>query len=88
MYYIYMLNVIQLFENMGIISARVDPETKKKMDRYKQINWSREIRQFVQGRIEQEEKRERISRMSRRLSNLPKTETGFSAKSVREDRDS
>lgn len=73
---------------MKVISARVDLETRKKMGRYKQINWSSEIRQFVQGRIKQEEKRKKITRMSRRLSELPKTETGFSAKSVKEDRDS
>ncbi|MHB8565772.1 MAG: type II toxin-antitoxin system VapB family antitoxin [Nitrososphaerales archaeon] len=71
---------------MSVITARVDREIKKKMEELGQINWSKEIREFVRARIKQEERRRRVTQMSKRLSRLPKTETGFSAKSVQEDR--
>ena len=85
-----MENVVQILkiEAMSTISARVDQETKRKMERHKKINWSKEIREFVQNRIRQEERRKHIRQISERISKkLPKGEPGFSEKSVREDRD-
>jgi hypothetical protein len=69
------------------ISARVDKETKRRMDQLTEVNWSREIRNFIHSRVKQEERKKVVARLSERLSRMPKTERGFSSKSIREDRD-
>lgn len=61
-----------------------------KMIRYKdRVNWAREIREFIEGRIRQFEAEENFKEVLGELKgaswSVPK---GFSAMSVREDRDS
>ncbi|HDI53109.1 MAG TPA: hypothetical protein ENF89_03030 [Candidatus Bathyarchaeota archaeon] len=40
---------------MSIVSVRVDRETKKKMERYRDVNWSEVIRRAIRARLEIEE---------------------------------
>ena len=41
---------------MAVVSVRVDPETKKKMEAYKHINWSEVIREAIRERLRAEER--------------------------------
>ncbi len=65
-------------------------EVKEKMARYKdRVNWAEELRKFVEERIRQLEAEENMERVLRELEAIPvEAPRGFSAGSVREDRDS
>ena len=72
---------------MSIVSVRVSKELKEKMKKY-DINWSEEIRKAIIERISEIERAKAAEEISKMIEGLPKAETGFSVKSVREDRDS
>ncbi len=73
---------------MAVITVRVPDELKLKMKEL-DINWSEEIREFIRRRIDEEERRKKISEALEILKRTPvSVEKGFSSKSVREDRDS
>ncbi len=73
---------------MAVITVRVPDELKLKMKEL-DINWSEEIRAFIQRRIDAEERGRKIGEALEILKRTPvSVERGFSAKSVREDRDS
>ena len=73
---------------MSVITVRVPDELKLKMKEL-DINWSEEIREFIRRRIDEEERRKKIKEALEILKRTPvSVERGFSAKSVREDRDS
>ncbi len=73
---------------MAVITVRVPDELKLKMKEL-DINWSEEIREFIRRRIDKEERRKKINEALEILKRTPvSVERGFSAKSVREDRDS
>ncbi|MHA1253458.1 MAG: hypothetical protein ACTSRP_26015 [Candidatus Helarchaeota archaeon] len=40
---------------MSVVSFKIDPELKKKMQKYKEINWSEFLRKMVEKRIKYEE---------------------------------
>ncbi|MGC8933355.1 MAG: CopG family transcriptional regulator [Candidatus Methanodesulfokora sp.] len=73
-----------------VVSFKVSKEIKKKIDELKnEVNWPDELRRFVELKIKEVEARKNKERIMERLRkaswSVPK---GFSAKSVREDRDS
>ncbi len=72
---------------MKIVAVRVPEDTKKKM---KEINedWSGYLRQAIEERIEREKNKKILQDLRQLWKGMPKTPKGFSAKSVREDRDS
>jgi len=75
---------------MSIFSVRARRELKEKMERYRErVDWPEEVQRFVELRVkelEAEENFERILEELKRASwSVPR---GFSARSVREDRDS
>jgi hypothetical protein len=77
-----------VFVNVFIV--KIKRELKEKMEKYRdRVNWAEEVRRFIESRIrelEAEENYERIlSELERAHWSVPK---GFSARSVREDRDS
>ena len=73
---------------MAVITVRVPEELKLKMKEL-DINWSEEIRKFIQRRVDEEERGRKIGEALEILKRTPvSVERGFSAKSVREDRDS
>ncbi|MGC9169674.1 MAG: CopG family transcriptional regulator [Thermoproteus sp.] len=75
---------------MAVVSFKVRREVKEKMARYKdRVNWAEELRKFVEERIRQLEAEENMERVLRELEAIPvEAPRGFSASSVREDRDS
>ncbi|WP_175058829.1 hypothetical protein [Thermococcus sp. 2319x1] len=72
---------------MAVITVRVPDEIKAKMKGIS-INWSEEIRRFIIQRIEEEERKKNLQKALEILKGKKSVERGFSAKSVREDRDS
>ncbi|NJF24679.1 hypothetical protein [Thermococcus sp. Bubb.Bath] len=72
---------------MAVITVRVPDDVKAKMKEVK-INWSEEIRRFITQRIEDEERKRNLQKALKILKEGKGVERGFSAKSVREDRDS
>lgn len=73
-----------------VVSFKVRREVKELMDRFKdRINWSEELRRFVEEKVRELLARENFENVMRALSEagwgVPK---GFSSSSVREDRDS
>ncbi len=73
-----------------VVSFKVKREVKEKMLKYsKVVNWSEELRRFVEERIRELEALENIRKVINELEkaswSVPK---GFSVRSVREDRDS
>jgi predicted transcriptional regulator len=72
---------------MAVVTVRVPDDVKAKMKEVK-VNWSEEIRRFITQRIEDEERKRNLQKAIEILKGRKKVEKGFSAKSVREDRDS
>ncbi|MEM1658172.1 MAG: hypothetical protein QXX87_03115 [Candidatus Jordarchaeales archaeon] len=72
---------------MSVITIRIPDELKERMRRVK-VNWSEEIRRFIIQRVEEEERRENLERALEMLKGRKGVERGFSALSVRDDRDS
>lgn len=71
---------------MSVLTIRVKPQIKEKMKKY-DIKWSKEIRFYIEQRLAEEERRRTLMKISQDLNKIPRTEKGFSVKSVREDRD-
>jgi|YelNatPaOPRAMG01_1025707.scaffolds.fasta_scaffold284713_1 metal-responsive CopG/Arc/MetJ family transcriptional regulator len=74
---------------MSVISIRIPGELKKKIDSLKGlINWSEEIRKFIEGKIREIEQEKAIEELEALIQKLPETSRGLAARYVREDRDS
>ena len=71
------------------VSFKVPTELKEKMRKYEQrIKWSKELREFVRRKIQEIEKEEALEIARNIISQTKGVPDGFSAKAVREDRDS
>ena len=74
---------------MSVFSIRIPPKIKNEMDKLKgEINWSREIREFIKSKIEEHKKRKVLQEAIAYIQSLPKAPKGTAQKLVREDRDS
>ncbi|MGQ9723412.1 MAG: type II toxin-antitoxin system VapB family antitoxin [Candidatus Jordarchaeum sp.] len=74
---------------MTVFSIRIPPEIKNEMDKLKsKINWSREIREFIESKIEEHKKRKVLQEAIAYIQSLPEAPKGTAQKLVREDRDS
>jgi len=72
---------------MAVISVRIPDELKAKMKEYN-INWSEEIRAFIERKIKNEEKAKLLDEIDSFLENVPELERGKATKLVRDSRDS
>jgi len=72
---------------MAVISVRVPDELKEKMKKY-DINWSEEIRKFIERKIKNEEKARLLDEIDSFLKDVPELEKGKATKLVRDSRDS
>ena len=72
---------------MGVVSFRIPHELKRKMKEV-DINWSEEIRKFIEAKVREYRKKKALEEIDIMLANLPKIEKGTARKYVREDRDS
>ncbi|ASJ15967.1 hypothetical protein A3L04_02175 [Thermococcus chitonophagus] len=72
---------------MAVLSIRIPDELKEKMKEF-DINWSEEIRRFIKERIEYEERKRTLEKALELAKKSGSVSKGFSARAVREDRDS
>ena len=71
------------------ISFRVPKELKKKMDELRgTINWSEELRRYLERRIREYEQSKAIEELEKVIESLPPLPRGTAVGYVREDRDS
>jgi len=74
---------------MNVISVRIPAELKKKMDSLRGVvNWSEEIRKFIERRVREIEQERVIGELEKLIQELPIAPKGYAARLVREDRDS
>jgi hypothetical protein len=59
----------------------------ERLKKLKNVNSRRELPELIPDRVKLEARRKILKQISITISKLPKTETGFSSKSIREDRD-
>ncbi|MDK2372903.1 MAG: CopG family transcriptional regulator [Candidatus Korarchaeota archaeon] len=73
-----------------VVSFKVRRDLKRKMEAFKdRVNWSEELRKFVELKIRELEAKESKERIREKLRNAPwSLQKGSSTKLVREDRDS
>lgn len=73
-----------------VITLKISPEIKERMKKFRdRVNWSAEIRRFIQQKLEELEREERLMSLAEELKNASwKVPQGFSGRLVREDRDS
>lgn len=74
---------------MSVVSVRVPRELKEKMRKYRdKINWSEEIRRFIENKILEAERENTLSKLEELIKQLPTVPRGTASRYVREDRDS
>jgi len=79
-----------MFAGMSdVVTFKVSRELKERMKRFKdRVNWSAELRSFVENRLKELEAEQRLELAAEELKrggwSVPK---GFSSRSVREDRE-
>ncbi len=72
---------------MEVISIRIPRELKKSMKEI-EINWSEEIRKFIEKKVREYKRVKALEEIDAMLANLPKAEKETAKNYVREDRDS
>jgi len=72
---------------VDVISFRVPKKMKEDMKKV-DINWSEEIRKFIERKIRNYQKEQSIKKIDSMLKILPEANKGTALKYVREDRDS
>lgn len=72
---------------MEVASFRIPKELKKNMKEV-DINWSEEIRKFIESKIKEYKRKKALKDIDAMLTNIPKIKKGTVEKYLREDRDS
>lgn len=72
---------------METVSFRVPRELKRAM-RELDVNWSEEVRKFIEARVREHRKMRALEEIDSMLKGLPRAERGTTERYVREDRDS
>lgn len=71
------------------LSVRLPDQLKEGMDRLKErVDWSNEIRRFIEKKIEDEQKRAVLRDLETQIAKLPGAPRGTASRLVRGDRDS
>jgi len=72
-----------------IISVRIPKELKRKLDLFRdRVKWSKEIRAFLEKRVEELLRENAVESANKIIEKLPQIPKGTAVKYVREDRDS
>lgn len=73
---------------VSVVSVRVPRELKERMDALRGVvNWSEEIRAFIERRVAELEQERAIEELERLVEKLPPSPRGLALRYVREDRD-
>ncbi|MHA1631543.1 MAG: type II toxin-antitoxin system VapB family antitoxin [Candidatus Freyarchaeota archaeon] len=71
------------------VSFRFPKKLKERMDVFKgRVNWSEEVRRFVEARVAELEKKELLEKIDLIIKDLPELPHGTVVKLLRDDRDS
>lgn len=70
-----------------VVSFRIPRSLKNKMKEMN-INWSEEIRSFIEAKVREHRRRVKLKEINEMLKGITITQKGRAAKYVREDRDS
>ena len=71
----------------SVLSIRIRKDLREKMKEY-QIDWRREIEQFIENKIKELEAEKRKEKILRTLGNMKEKEKGFASSVIRLERDS
>lgn len=71
---------------MSVVSVRVDEKVKRRLEEAG-INVPSEVRKHLEDLAWQVELKRRLAKLDKTLADMPPAEQGFSAGSVREDRE-
>ncbi len=72
-----------------IISVRISKELKRKLDLFRdKVKWSKEIRAFLEKRVEELLREKAVESANKIIKKLPQIPKGTAVEYVREDRDS
>ena len=70
------------------VSFRIPRKLKEKMDALRgEVNWSDEVRRFVEAKIAELEKKRLLEKIDRLVEGLPELPQGTVVKLLREERD-
>ena len=72
---------------MEVISFRIPKDLKKAMKEV-EINWSEEIRKFIEAKVREYKRKKALEEIDAMLADLPRVKRGTVRSYVREDRDS
>ena len=72
---------------MEVISFRIPKELKKSMKEV-EVNWSEEIRKFIEEKVREHRRMKALEEIDSMLAGLPGARRSTARKYVREDRDS
>lgn len=72
---------------MDVISFRIPKELKKSMKEIG-INWSEEIRKFIEAKVREYRRKKALEEIDAMLSGLPRVKKGAARGYIRDDRDS
>ena len=72
---------------MDVISVRVPKELKRLMKQI-DINWSEEIRRFIERKVKEYRRLKALEEIDSLLSDVPTAKAGTAKSYVRDDRDS
>lgn len=71
------------------LSVRLPDQLKEAMERLRdRVNWSEEIRRFIEKKIDDERKRALLEEVDTHIRELPEAPWGTASRLVRGDRDS
>lgn len=71
----------------AVLSIRIRKELREKMKKY-QVDWRKEIEQFIENKIRELESEERKKKLVELLESMEEKERGFASSVVRLERDS
>ena len=71
---------------MDVISFRIPKELKRSMKEI-EINWSEEIRKFIEKKVREYKRMKALEEIDTMLASLPRTRKGTARNYVRVDRD-
>jgi hypothetical protein len=72
---------------MEVISFRIPEELKQRLKEV-DLNWSEEVRQFIEARVREYKREKALKEIDALLKDMPRLESGTASRYVREDRES
>ena len=70
-----------------VVSFRIPEELKRRMSRLKHVNWSEEVRRFLEEKVRGYEAKIILDEVDQHLKDLPELPKGTVAEWTRRDRD-